>query len=163
MDVVIKRRALRITTASVQIAAVVFKVSGLIQTPHHSLCCTSATAVTCDRSLTPQSSRCCVCFPQLNIDLHNPISFFKYILFDSHNRSSVSHAADPRVNPSVVRTLSAASPHFSIAARPWLWMWVSRSFFSSPRPSVIRDTRLYIRPRSEATRDNRVTLLHNKR
>lgn len=43
----------------------------------------------------------------------------------------------------------AASPHFSIAARPWLWMWVSNSFFSSPRPSWIRDTRLYIRPKSE--------------
>lgn len=54
-----------------------------------------------------------------------------------------------------VRTLSAASPHFSMAARPWLWMWVSRSFFSSPRPSVIRDTRLYIRPRS--TKRSRVT------
>lgn len=53
-----------------------------------------------------------------------------------------------------VRTLSAASPHFSMAARPWLWMWVSRSFFSSPRPSVIRDTRLYIRPRSTKRRSD---------
>lgn len=54
--------------------------------------------------------------------------------------------------PKAAPTLSAASPHFSMAARPWLWMWVSRSFFSSPRPSVIRDTRLYIRPRSEEGR-----------
>lgn len=55
-------------------------------------------------------------------------------------------------NDPILLTLSAASPHFSMAARPWLWMWVSRSFFSSPRPSVIRDTRLYIRPRSEHSR-----------
>lgn len=49
-------------------------------------------------------------------------------------------------------TFKAASPHFSIAARPWLWMCVSRSFFSSPRPSWIRDTRLYMRPKSERKR-----------
>lgn len=45
-------------------------------------------------------------------------------------------------------TLSAESPHFSMAASPWLWMWDSKSFLSSPNPSVIRETRLYIRPRS---------------
>lgn len=64
-------------------------------------------------------------------------------------RSPVRNSRIYRGVGSAVHTLSAASPHFSIAARPWLWMWVSRSFFSSPRPSVIRDTRLYMRPRSE--------------
>ena len=48
-------------------------------------------------------------------------------------------------------TLSAASPHFSMAACPWLYIWVSRRVFSSPRPSWIRDTSWYIRPRSEVT------------
>lgn len=51
-----------------------------------------------------------------------------------------------------VLTFKAASPHFSIAARPWLWMCVSRSFFNSPRPSWILDTRLYMRPKSERRR-----------
>lgn len=51
-----------------------------------------------------------------------------------------------------VLTFKAASPHFSIAARPWLWMCVSRSFFNSPKPSWILDTRLYMRPKSERRR-----------
>ena len=48
----------------------------------------------------------------------------------------------------IILTFNALSPHFSIAASPCVYMWFSRSDFSSPKPSCILDTRVYILAKS---------------
>lgn len=48
----------------------------------------------------------------------------------------------------LIHTLSALSPHFSIAARPWAKIWFSKRFLSSPSPSGMRDTNVYILAKS---------------
>ena len=90
------------------------------------------------------------------------LSILQYALNDMQNipflgqnnrNDPWAHAMDDSLRGQALKslplTLRAASPHFSMAARPWLWMCVSRSFFSSPKPSVMRETRLYMRPRSK--------------